>query len=849
MVGGPQPVGFLASAGQTALEIVPDPHGPTGSRRLVTGETAVRHRDGGFALTGARPTIDGFPAPLDEVRDAILREDAILDARVRHEDDALAAFLVLARQPHDPAHHRDGWRALYDETYSASFAQADEMFAGWNDSATGAPIPPDDMRRWVEATTERIAALMAGSAPAQVLEVGCGTGLLLTRPAPSAARYLGTDISRVAIDRLTRLKAERADLARVELAVGAASEIDAPDGSFDVVVMNSVAQYLAHADDLAASLAEALRVLRPGGALFLGDIRSRPLLPILHHAALTEAATRGVGAPPDEDRVAAAVTEEVELTIDPALFADLARHPLVASCETLPKTGGYDNELSRFRYDAVVRRVSPSNVSSRLAIASRTFGAEPAERAAFQVVARQGAHVAIRAIDARVAPHAAAFGATDDTDAACGAATADELLALANGAPTAWEGAGTGRLTLHANPRFEPLAMDDRAGSVHFEAHVNAPRRRADRSAVAASVRARLGATLADHMIPRRIVLLDAWPLTASGAIDEQRLPTEHAARARSADDDGDVATILDAFCEVLGRPVGPDDDFFRSGGHSLLAIRVIASLRERMAVDLPIGVLWQNPSARALAPWIVAARGLALSPRQRRSAVLSGPAPRNLFVFPPALGFAAAYARLAEHLEGIGVVAFTAPDGMDAIASDVDTICEIQTDGPVWLLGHSSGGYLAFLAARALEARGREVAGIIALDSYWATMPSSDTSDQEIRENVARFVNRAGREEIAAVFATSQHLRESAFRQTIDYFRFLMDPALDTTTPVRAPVHLILAQGNHDRSEDWSVRSAGCTTHRGAGAHAFMVDAPHVTTNAGLIAGIIGSITIGDVP
>jgi thioesterase domain-containing protein len=392
------------------------------------------------------------------------------------------------------------------------------------------------------------------------------------------------------------------------------------------------------------------------------------------------------------------------------------------------------------------------------------------------------------------------------------------------------------------NPR---LAAAPRPPAVPLARFVNRPRRRADRAATVASLAADLRRRLPDHMVPERIVLLDAWPLAADGTADIAALPRPAAdaapAAAATATAGDDVALVADAFAGVLGRTVAPDDDFFRIGGHSLLAIRAIARLRETARVDLPIGVLWQYKTPRALGPWLDAARKLALSPRQRRATRLSEGA-TNLFLFPPALGFAAAYAKLADHLPGIALTAFGAPDGAAALDEDAASAAEIAPDGPLFLLGHSSGGQLAFLAARRLEAMGRTVAAIVVLDSYWATLPAHDTPEAEVRQNVERFVGRAGREEIAAVFAASEHFRESAVEQVVRYFRFLTDPALDRTTPVRAPVHLILAQGNWDRVEDWSPRSGGCTTYRGDGAHAFMVDHPHVARNAEIVAGILAA-------
>ena len=69
---------------------------------------------------------------------------------------------------------------------------------GWNSSYTGQPIPAGEMREWVEETVGRVRALH----PQAVLEIGCGTGLLLLRLAPEASDYVGVDFSKAVLGQL-----------------------------------------------------------------------------------------------------------------------------------------------------------------------------------------------------------------------------------------------------------------------------------------------------------------------------------------------------------------------------------------------------------------------------------------------------------------------------------------------------------------------------------------------------------------------------------------------------------------------------------------------------------------------
>src|SRR5205085_8816183 len=78
-------------------------------------------------------------------------------------------------------------------------------FTGWNSSYTGLPIPQEEMREWADQTVARIRAQQ----PRRVLEIGCGSGLILLRLAPHCAWYGGTDISAVAVATLEQQVAKR----------------------------------------------------------------------------------------------------------------------------------------------------------------------------------------------------------------------------------------------------------------------------------------------------------------------------------------------------------------------------------------------------------------------------------------------------------------------------------------------------------------------------------------------------------------------------------------------------------------------------------------------------------------
>jgi acyl-CoA synthetase (AMP-forming)/AMP-acid ligase II len=104
--------------------------------------------------------------------------------------------------------------------------------------------------------------------------------------------------------------------------------------------------------------------------------------------------------------------------------------------------------------------------------------------------------------------------------------------------------------------------------------------------------------------VPARIELVSELPRGPSGKIERHRLVAAAGRResgplpARAQVEQ----TVLDAFRSVLGlEHLGVHDDFFAVGGHSLLALRTVARLRRLLERDLPVGLLFEAPTAAGL--------------------------------------------------------------------------------------------------------------------------------------------------------------------------------------------------------------------------------------------------------
>lgn len=172
---------------------------------------------------------------------------------------------------------------------------------------------------------------------------------------------------------------------------------------------------------------------------------------------------------------------------------------------------------------------------------------------------------------------------------------------------------------LAAHPLIEKarvLAVDN-GGGKRLVAYVEG-------TASEAALLEHLGERLPDYMVPAHIITLAAFPLTANGKVDIKALPAvefNDTAHYRAPRDAQELA-LCELYAELLQQPqIGIDDDFFAMGGHSILATGLIGRIRARLGIELPVRVLFENPTVAGLSKQ--------LNPQQRVRKPLARIAPR----------------------------------------------------------------------------------------------------------------------------------------------------------------------------------------------------------------------------
>ncbi|HKE59473.1 MAG TPA: amino acid adenylation domain-containing protein, partial [Pyrinomonadaceae bacterium] len=649
--------GYLDRPELTAERFVDSPYG----RLYRTGDVGRYRADGAIEFLGRvdhQIKLRGFRIELGEIEEVLLQHAAVSKSVVMLREDTpgdkrIVAYVVADNgsdtedtKAESNSAQVDEWQMFYDDLYGQSDPQVDQTLnlVGWNSTYTGESLPAEEMHVWLEDTVERIISLN----PGRVLEIGCGTGLLLYRVAPHATRYLGTDFSRVVLGKLRhQLQKEGERLAHVELLQRPADDLNGIEpGSFDTVILNSVVQYFPDIEYLVRVLEGAVNALAPGGRIFLGDIRSYPLLETFHAAVQLCQADDSTSLAELYSRVQKEVARESELTIDPAFFTALQHHlPQITSVEILPKRGGARNELTEFRYQVVLsvggsptatQEINWSNwKNSGLTIATLAefLATEQPEAIGFtnvtnarvvqdltllrQLRSANGSGTAGELRQAMQAP-------TSDT-----AVNPDQLWELGSKLPydvrVSWSqqsgDAGFDVLMLRRNePLSEsalahhgfPQAQFKSAGLISsngsWSGYANKPLRGKLSRQLGPELREYLAERLPGYMVPAAFVTLADFPLTPNGKVDRKLLPAPDESRPELATSYQAPSTPVEEvlagiWSHVLGvEQIGISDDFFELGGHSLLATQVVSRIRESFQTELPLRALFESPTIALLA-------------------------------------------------------------------------------------------------------------------------------------------------------------------------------------------------------------------------------------------------------
>ncbi len=642
--------GYLNRPELTTRAFLQSPFGRDGSRIYRTGDRCVRRADGRLVIRGRRDKqikLRGFRIELGEIEAVLQNHPAVHSAAVKIAETApgekvLLAYAAPTTDSIAPDPIRDEqvfaeltkqWEQVYSKLLYRSLASADQAghdptlnSAGWKSSFDGRPISVSEMEEQVGQTVARILAL----APKRILEIGCGTGMLLFRLAPHVESYVATDFSQAALDYVDRQLREMPWIQNVVLERKAAHELPtAPNGGFDVVVLNSVTEHfssVAYLDDLVRRLTG---IVSPDGFVFVGDNRNFTLLRHFHAMIQLMNSSNEDSAASLRMRAAADYAQEEQLTIDPYFFTRFAGEGYARVSVQL-RRGRHHNEMTGYRYDVILQRGEPGHPNTAALRLDWNAEHNTLERICEFLKLKRPEQLVLTGI-----PNARLRGAGVLMDAVHG------KLAFAN--------VGSLRHAVSSAPKgIDPEQVWRAAEQIGYDVQLPPTRRcetgtydavfrrdgrelfnlAAERVEGAAPIpgndpllpwrsvqlandlRSSLELNLPEYAVPAFITVLPHLPLTSNGKVDIAALPLPARLQnspVQSAEGGTAIERQLRAIWEnVLGvRNIGLEEQFFHLGGDSLKAVRVAEKVSTLIGRDTSPALLFDQPTLHAYAKLI----------------------------------------------------------------------------------------------------------------------------------------------------------------------------------------------------------------------------------------------------
>ncbi|HHP7245584.1 MAG TPA: amino acid adenylation domain-containing protein, partial [Elainellaceae cyanobacterium] len=617
--------------------------------------------------------IRGFRIELREIETVLAQHPAVQQAIVVARDDAsgdkhLIAYII--QDSHD-AEYLDGanrsqleaeqinqWRFIHnDDHLNPAKSGWDDTFniSGWVSTYTNSLIPDGEMHEWVDNTVDRILALQ----PQRVLEIGCGTGLLLFRIAPSCAQYVGTDFSEAALNYVNQqLKQSSINLPQVALEQRTADNFEGlKPQSFDTIIINSVVQYFPSLDYLLSVIKQAVKVVKPGGMIFIGDIRNYALQEVFAASVEMFQASNDLLTNDLCDRIQKRLDLEGELTLDPQFFTALQHHlPQITHVQVVLKRGEFENELTQFRYDAILH--ISSEVTAPVEYPSLDWHQHRLTVAALRqrLVDTRPSVLGIHNVpNARVLPAARALQLLKQSP---GPIRVEELRQahaqldqpdgidpedvwklcedLHYDVTVNWlEGLTDGRydiLIKRRSPTSEPNPLPIELIHPHtarpqkpWQSYANNPLKEKAAHHFYRHLRSYLQQRLPDYMVPSSFVAIASLPLTPNGKVDVKALPLPGNIRPNLAGAlvppktplERGLAVIWSAVLDI--EEIGITDDFFELGGNSLRLMELMSQVEQTYQSSVSLDDFFKVPTISGLVQQIQQTTASTISAPDRR--------------------------------------------------------------------------------------------------------------------------------------------------------------------------------------------------------------------------------------
>ncbi|MGD1698460.1 amino acid adenylation domain-containing protein [Dapis sp. BLCC M229] len=633
----------------TAEKFIPNPFDKSKTTKLYkTGDLARYLPDGNIEFLGRidhQVKIRGFRIETGEI-ETILTQHPTVKATVvvaredNQGDKRLLAYIVPENEtetnsnPELSENQVDIWLETFNQQFYSQLREvSDPLFntKGWLSNYDNQPIPEEQMRIWAGDIISQVLV----NKPQKVWEVGCGTGMLLFQIAPYTKAYYGTDISNLSLEYIKKqIEQQPEKYSHVSLAQKRAEDMaDIADNSFDLVLLSSIVQYFPNVEYLLQVIENSIRVVKPGGMIFLGDIRSLPLMRAFHSSVQLFQASPSLSLQQLKQQIDRKMQQETELLVSPELFVALKeKYPEITHVQIRLQRGSEHNELNKYRYSVLLhieaksKKVIEAPVKSGVGmsyeeiesylqqkqpsvICFNSLANSRVERDVYGVELLSQAESKLNVQQLRKKLQEVSFnGIHPEQLHEISARLGYELeLSWSQKSNAGYLDAVFVRSEESSeNIVLTPLTQNS-VSVRNWSSYGNNPLASMTATQLIPQLREYLQEKLPEYMVPSSFVILPQLPLTPNGKVDRKALPMPDNQQQENityiAPRYPVERVLVWVWQQLLSiEKIGVKDNFFDLGGHSLKATQMVSKLNQLFGVEWSVSIVFENPTPDSLA-------------------------------------------------------------------------------------------------------------------------------------------------------------------------------------------------------------------------------------------------------
>ncbi|MHB9148348.1 MAG: amino acid adenylation domain-containing protein, partial [Candidatus Amoebophilus sp.] len=492
----------------------------------------------------------------------------------------------------------------------------------WNSSYTGKAIEDEHMIEWVDATVNRIKGLK----PTNILELGSGSGLILFNIINDCGYYYATDVSNNAIEYTNQVINKFGYTHKVKGLACPAHEVPYQlfKNPYDTVILNSVLQHFPDLNYLESVIMQSINHMSGPGYVFVGDISDYRLLNCFHYSV--QKYKRQEVTPTLIDYFA---KREKDLLVAPAYFLHLQEiNKRITHVEIMPRLGKLSNEMNDYRYDVILHIDQTKEVKDLLKIHESNF-VQVVDFEAYVLSHLDQTHLCIKYPNKRIISDYIGYTKLYHQETLTGLDSHDSILSLDELLLLVEQNHLQARVFLDVyDPLYlyivvynsttalvQPMGIEYTRKSSNISAFANNPLRNLNSltNQFEKELRLHLSNQLPSYMVPEYFVPLEKLPLTSNGKLDRNKLPEMELIGlidkknyvAPQTDFEKKLCKIWADTLGVSIDQVGIQDDFFKLGGNSILAIKLVSKVNKELNNNIHVATIFKHSTVSKLVHYL----------------------------------------------------------------------------------------------------------------------------------------------------------------------------------------------------------------------------------------------------